>query len=173
MVATELTKRYNIIYIKWSPELKFNYFWDEVTDELDTLWYEGVYLGYYSSQSYHYCVDSKLRNTSVQLGYDKFIKPMPEISWILLIINWSIISLLCISVPKVVKTSLILKSFIFEFVNMFNLVCCIGIQFRQNMRSLIIISFGCFLFWSIDQNNIIGLTMIGKSLSRLKQKTNS
>ncbi len=157
-----MSKRHNITYIKWSSELKFNNFAYDISKELDPLWYEGMYLQFYSGKTHHYCVDTKLRNTTAQLGYDTFIKPMPISSWILLIINWLIISIIRNSVSKDVKTLITVKHFIFELLNTFYLICCTGINFRQNMRSLIIISFGCFLFWSIYQNNIIGLTIVGE-----------
>ncbi len=160
MIAVEMSKRHNITYIKWSPELKFKNFDFDLSEKISSLWYEGVYLQFYFGLTHHYCVDPNLRNSTAQLGYDTFIEPMPLIAWILLVINWLFVTILCTSTSEIFGASTLVESLTFELMNMFNLICCIGIQLRKSLRAMILISFGCIWFWSIYQNNILGLTIV-------------
>ncbi len=81
MLASEVSKIHNVTYVVPPKQISRLLYENDFFENLSSKWYEGFYLQYYSGNSYHYCVDSKLRNKTMQLGYDTFVVPMPLNLW--------------------------------------------------------------------------------------------
>ncbi len=87
MLASELSKIHNVTYVKSSNKPLYENDLTYIFNYRST-WYEAMYLQYYSGFSYIYCIDSKHRNITLQLGYDTFVLPMTLGSWALMALSW-------------------------------------------------------------------------------------
>ncbi len=70
-LVIELSKIHNITFIKWPSENMQDptFYSQDERRNLKNIWHEGLHLHYYAGKSLHYCVDTKLRNTTLRVRY--------------------------------------------------------------------------------------------------------
>lgn len=93
---------------------------------------------------------------------------MPEVMWLLFVISWVILAIHFTFQAKFVGMLNLLETFVFELVVAFFIISCSGIKFKKRIELLILILFGCLLFWDIYQNNIIWLTIVKDKIEPFK-----
>ncbi len=162
MMAGELAKTHNITYIKSRYESRnhYNFMASDVRYDFDGEWYEGMYLQYYSGYSFHYCFDSKARNTTIQLGYDTWIKPLDIESWAMIITTWLTVSLMYTLRVEWISILIIIYNLFSKLVDMFLILSCSHINDSRKGCLYTLLTLSGFLFWDLYNKEIMGLTTV-------------
>ncbi len=160
MLASELSKIHNITFIKWTSVEDYTFYSQYAKNGFKDIWHEGLHLQYYSGSSYHYCLDTKLRNTTALLGYDTWIKPICNKTWILALCTWFSVAFFYTLKEKVSTILELLCKFTNNLLRSFYLLTCSGISISCKGSLITILVISSWFYWNLYGNNIIGLTIV-------------
>ncbi len=171
MLAGELSKTHNITYIpkKYGSIILQNLIiQDKRSKEFNASWFEGMYLQYYSGWSYHYCVNTKERNKTFNLGYDTWIRPMDVNSWSMMITTWFTVALFYTFNLKWTGIMALIYNIISKLLETFYVLSCSGINGKRKGCMFTLLTLSSFLFWELYQNEITGLTIVEDTVKQFE-----